>query len=93
MQDRGDSVGVPERGERTNVDQAYLGGLCISADSSKAKQSLVNGARLTNTQKSDQPIVALKPSKDGGVKGLTNQQSPEAKHVGHRRPNSTWHRN
>jgi hypothetical protein len=46
-----------------------------------------------NAQKSDQLIVALKPLKGGGAKGLTNQQSPEAKHVGHRRPNNTWHRN
>lgn len=92
-QGRGDSAGVQERGERTQVDQAYLGGLCISADCSKAKRSLVNGARPMNAQKSDQLIVALKPLKGGGAKGLTDQQSPEAKHAGHRRPTNTWHRN
>lgn len=46
-----------------------------------------------SAQKSDQPIVASKLPKGCGVKGLTNQQSPEAKHVGHWRPTNTWHRN
>ena len=36
-------------------------------------------------QKSDQLIVAMKPVKTGGAKGLTNQQSPKAKHAWHRR--------
>jgi len=55
------SVGVPERGERTMVVQAYLGGLTVSAVAGgKVKQSLGNGARFTDCQKSDYPIVAMK---------------------------------
>ena len=88
------SAGVQERGERTKVVQAYLGGLTVSAVASgKVKQSLVNGARLMDGQKSDQPIVAMKPVKAGGAKGLTNQQSPEAKHAWHRRSNKAWNMN
>ena len=86
--------GSTERGERTKVVQAYLGGLAVSAVAGgKAKQSLVNGARLMDCQKSDQLIVALKPVKAGGAKGLTNQQSPEAKHAWHRRSNKAWNMN
>ena len=88
------SVGVQERGERTKVVQAYLGGLTDSAVAGgKVKQSLVNGARLMVCQKSDQLIVAMKPAKAGGAKGLTNQQSPEAKHAWHRRSNKAWNMN
>ena len=59
----------------------------------KVKQSLVNGARLMDCQKSDQLIVAPRPVKAGGAKGLTNQQSPEAKHAWHRRSNKAWNMN
>ena len=88
------SVGVQERGERTRVVQAYLGDLAVSAVAgSKVKRSLVNGARLTDCQKSDQLIVAMKPVKAGGAKGLTNQQSPKAKHAWHRRSSKAWNMN
>ena len=76
------------------VVQAYLGDLTASAVAgSKAKRSLVNGARLTGSQKSDYPILAKKRMKVRGVKGIANQQSPEAKHVGHRRHTNAWNMN
>lgn len=76
------SAGVIERGERTMVVQAYLGGLTVSAVAGgKVKRSLVNGARFTGCQKSDCFIVVMKPVKAGGAKGAANQQSPEAKHA------------
>ena len=88
------SVGVQERGEHTMIIQAYLGGLTDSAVAGgKVKQSLVNGARLMVCQKSDQLIVAMKPVKAGGAKGLTNQQTPEAKHAWHRRSSKAWNMN
>ena len=62
--------GSIERGERTIVIQAYLGDLTISAVAGgKAKQSLENGARLTDCQKSDQLIVATKPVKNRRSQG------------------------
>lgn len=80
------SVGVQERGEHTMIIQAYLGGLTISVVANgNSKRSLVNGARTMDCQKSDQLIVVMKSVKAGGVKGLTNQQSPEVKHARHRR--------
>lgn len=85
------SAGVQERGERTMVVQAYLGGLIVSVVAGgKVKQSLVNGARFTGCQKSDCFIVALKPVKAGGAKGAANQQSPEAKHAEYRRLENAW---
>ena len=80
------SAGVQERGEHATVVQAYLGDLTVSvvADGN-AKQSLANGARSTGCQKSDHLIVAMKRPKVCGAKGMTNQQSPEEKHAGHRR--------
>ena len=44
-------------------------------------------------QKSDWPIVAMKSVKADGAKGSANQQSPEAKHVRHRRPGKAWNMN
>ena len=85
------SAGVQERGERTKVVQAYLGGLTVSAVAGgKDKRSLANGARLMDCQKSDQLIVAMKSVKADGAKGLTNQQSPEAKHAEYRRLKRAW---
>lgn len=76
------------------VVQAYLGGLAVSAVAGgKVKQSLVNGARLMNCQKSDYLIVAGKPVKAGGAKGIANQQSPEAKHAEYRRLREAWNMN
>ena len=83
------SVGVQERGEHTMIIQAYLGGLT----NGNPKRSLVNGARTMDCQKSDQLIVTMKSVKAGGVKGLTNQQSPEAKHARHRRSTRAWNMN
>lgn len=88
------SVGVRERGERTMVVQAYLGGLTVSAVAGgKVKRNLVNGARFMDCQKSDYPIVARKPAKAGGAKGIANQQSPEAKHAEYRRLRNAWNMN
>ena len=48
------SVGVLERGERTMIIQAYLGGLIISVVANgNPKRNLVNGARTMDYQKSD----------------------------------------
>jgi len=88
------SAGVQERGERIMVVQAYLGGLAVSAVAGgRVKRSLVNGARFTDCQKSGYLIIAEKSVKAGGAKGIANQQSPEAKHVEHRRPKDTWNMN
>lgn len=86
--------GSKERGERTMVVQAYLGGLAVSAVAGgKVKRSLVNGARFMDCQKSDYPILAKKSVKADGAKGIANQQSPEAKHAEYRRLISAWKRN
>ena len=86
--------GSIERGERTMVVQAYLGGLAVSAVAGgKVKRSLVNGARFMDCQKSDYPILAKKSVKADGAKGIANQQSPEAKHAEYRRLISAWNRN
>lgn len=86
--------GSIERGERAKVVQAYLGGLAVSAVAGgKVKQSLVNGARFMDCQKSDYLIVARKPVKAGGAKGIANQQSPEAKHAEYRRLREAWNMN
>ena len=86
--------GSIERGERTMVVQAYLGGLAVSAVAGgKVKQSLVNGARFMDCQKSDYPIVVMKSVKADRAKGIANQQSPEAKHAEYRRLISAWNRN
>ena len=88
------SVGVRERGERTMVVQAYLGGLAVSAVAGgKVKRSLANGARLTDCQESDYLIVVKKSVKADGAKGIANQQSPEEKHAEYRRLMSAWNRN
>jgi len=44
-------------------------------------------------QKSDYPIVVMKSVKADGAKGIANQQSPEAKHAGHRRLENAWNMN
>lgn len=76
------------------VVQAYLGGLAVSAAAGgKVKQSLVNGARFKDCQKSDYPIVAKKSAKADGAKGIANQQSPEAKHAEYRRLREAWNMN
>ena len=76
------------------VVQAYLGGLAVSAVAGgKVKQSLANGARFTDCQKSDYPIVVAKFVKADGAKGIANQRLPEAKHAEYRRLISAWNRN
>lgn len=86
--------GSIERGERTMVVQAYLGGLAVSTVAGgKVKQSLGNGARFMDCQKSDYPIVVMKSVKADGAKGIANQQSPEARHAEYRRLVSAWNRN
>lgn len=44
-------------------------------------------------QKSDQLIVAMKPVKAGGAKGLTNLQSPEEKHAMAQEATLAWNMN
>ena len=86
--------GSTERGERTKVIQAYLGGLTVSAVAGgKGKRSLDNGARLTGCQKSDYLIVVKKSVKADGAKGVANQRSSEAKHAEYRRLKRAWNRN
>lgn len=47
--------------------------------------SLVNGEKPKVQQKSDYPIVAKKPMKVGGAKGIANKRFPERKHAEHTR--------